>query len=295
LTLDQAIDSLLRDNLDLHSKFMEIPQSQADILNANLRANPIFYADGQLIPYGKFNRSSPGGPTQYDVNVSYPLDVSRKRRARTRYATAATRVIEAQYQDAVRMRIDDLYGAFVDVLDARQTVRFSRRSVGGLTTLYEKTMLQYKLNQGTRADVDRVGVQLTQAQVGLVDAEELLRNRKRTLGAFLNVPPGQAEQLELRGSIDDDVVDLPPDEELISSALTVRPDLVSYRLGVQSAEANVRLQLANRFTDVYVLYRLTPFKTTSPTASRARSPGRSALPCLCRSTTATRGASSVRR
>jgi len=264
LTLDQAIDLVVRDNIDLRSKFMEIPQAQADILNASLRANPVFYADSQLIPYGNYSRSRAGGPTQYDVNISYPLDLSRKRKARTLYATSAKHVIEAQYQNAVRMRIDELYSAFIDVLDARQTVRYSRKAVEGLNTLLEKTELLYKRDQATRADVSRVSVQETQAQVGLLDAEEMLRQKKRALGVLLNLPPADSERIEVRGSIDDDVDVLPAEHELITSALTVRPDLVSFRLGVQSAEANVRLQRANRFSDVYVLYQPYTFQNNQP-------------------------------
>src|SRR4051812_4486199 len=102
LTLDAAIDLLLRNNLDLRGQFFEIPMAQADVLTASLRSNPVFYADTQLIPYGQYTPDRPGGQTQYDVNISYPLDVSHKRQARTRSAVQARRVLEAQYQDAVR-------------------------------------------------------------------------------------------------------------------------------------------------------------------------------------------------
>ena len=37
LTLDQAIELLIKQNYDLRSKFMEIPQARADILTASLR------------------------------------------------------------------------------------------------------------------------------------------------------------------------------------------------------------------------------------------------------------------
>ena len=85
LTLDQAIDVTLERSLDLRQKFIEIPMARADILQANLRANPVFYQDGQLLQYqrGEFNRSRPGGPQQFDTNITYPLDISQKRRART--------------------------------------------------------------------------------------------------------------------------------------------------------------------------------------------------------------------
>ena len=81
--------------------------AEADILTASLRANPILYSDVQLVPYGTFSPNRPGGQTQYDLNVTYPFDLTGKRQARTLVATRAKRVIQAQYQDAVRLQIDN--------------------------------------------------------------------------------------------------------------------------------------------------------------------------------------------
>ena len=270
LTLDQAIERLIKENLDLRGKSYEIPQAQADILNAGLRSNPIFYADGQLIPYGRYTKQRPGGQTQYDVNVSYPLDLSRKRQARTLYASRAKKVIEAQYQDAVRTAIDQLNVAYVNVLAARQTYRYASTAVDGLNKLYKVTKELYDKDQNTRADVYRVQAQLNSAEVGLLDAEEGSRKTKRDLGVLLNIAPDQSETMEVRGTIQDLMPPPPASEELIQMALALRPDVVAFRLGVQTAEANVKLQLANRYTDVYVLaqpYTLqdnTPYGLKSP-------------------------------
>jgi cobalt-zinc-cadmium efflux system outer membrane protein len=272
LTLDAAIDRLLAESLDLRAKFMEIPQAQADILNAGLRANPIFYADGQLVPYGRYTRARPGGQTQYDVNISYPLDVSHKRQARTVVATRAKRVLEAQYQDAVRIAIDNLYTAYVDVLAARQTAIYARKSYDTLGRVLEVTDALYSKDVATRADVNRVKIQQETSYIGLLDAEETLKQRKRTLGVLLNLPPRDAEKIDLRGTIVDRGPPPPPESDLLQIALAVRPDIVSYRLGVQRAEADVRLARANRLSDVYVLYQPytfqdnTPFGVKSPTS-----------------------------
>ena len=56
LTLDAAIESTVRGNLNLRTQSIEIPMARADVLTANLRANPVFYADSQLIPYGAWSR-----------------------------------------------------------------------------------------------------------------------------------------------------------------------------------------------------------------------------------------------
>jgi cobalt-zinc-cadmium efflux system outer membrane protein len=56
----------------------------------------------------------------------------------------------------------------------------------------------------------------------------------------------------------------PPVDELKKIALAERPDIVSFRLGVIRAEADVRLARANAFSDVYVLWQPYTFQDNSP-------------------------------
>ncbi len=269
ITLDIAIDRVIRENLDLRSKYYEIPQARADILQAGLRANPVFYADSQLIPYGQFNRSSPGGPTQYDVNVSYPFDVSHKRQARVMVASRALKVLEAQYQDAVRSSIDIMYQAFVDVLVARQTIRYTEKSVDGLKKLLAVEKKRYQLDQSTRADVGRVEILLDSAQISLLDARQQYAKTKQALAVLLNISTEEAESLEVRGTILDRFPLPPKLDELYNIALTMRPDVASFRLGIRRAEADVKLAHANRFSDVYVLYQPYTFQNNQPFGAKS--------------------------
>ena len=90
LTLDQAIEQLKYNSLSLRAKQLEIPQARADELTASLRVNPFVFADGQLIPYRRYSSTTnPGGPTQYDINITYPFDLSGKRMARMEVAAQA--------------------------------------------------------------------------------------------------------------------------------------------------------------------------------------------------------------
>jgi cobalt-zinc-cadmium efflux system outer membrane protein len=272
LTLDQALDRLVLDNLDLRSKSFEIPQGRADILTASLRANPIFYADGQLIPYGKYSKSLPGGPTQYDVNISYPFDLSHKRQARTVVAGRVLSVLEAQYLNAVRVQISNLYTAYVDVLATRETVRFAEASRTGLDRVLEMTETLYKRADVSRPDVVRIRMQKESAEVGVREARVLLLQTKRSLATLLSMPPEQAETLELRGTIGLKGPPLAAPQQLVELALEVRPDLIAHRLDIQRAEADIQLARADRFADVYLLYQPytlqnnTPFGLKSPTS-----------------------------
>jgi cobalt-zinc-cadmium efflux system outer membrane protein len=264
LTLDQAIDLLVHQNLDLRAKQLEIPQARADILTASLRANPIFYADSQLVPYGSNSVRRPDGPTQYDVNISHPIDYSHKRRARMAYAARALEVMEAQYQNEVRLAIQNVYFAYVDVLAARETVRYLQASIKGLDEVVRVNEGLFAERNAPRADAYQARSDREIAIVGLADAREAMRQRKVILGELLGYRPEQAEVLELRGTIGDRGTPLPPNPELVQLALAGRPDIAAYRLGISTAEANVALQRANRFSDAYLLYQPYTYQNNAP-------------------------------
>ena len=272
LTLDQAIERVVRENLDLKAKSVEIPQARADILTASLRANPVLYADAQLVPYGQYTRNRPGGQTQYDFNISYPLDLSRKRQARAASATQASKVIEAQYQDAVRLTIDNLYTVYVDALEARRTISFAEAGLEGLSKAFKATEDLARRGEKKPSDVARIRIQRRLGEQQLVESREAFIKSKRVLGSLLNIPPDQTDAIEPYGVLKYPRIDLPPLTDLIEQAINTRPDVASYKIGVLRAQADVRLQYANRFQDVYLLYQPytlqdnTPFGLKSPTS-----------------------------
>ncbi len=272
LTIDHALDQYIHQNLDLRAQFLEIPQASADVLTASLRANPIFYADSQLIPYGAFSTARPAGPTQYDINISHPIDFSHKRQARTVYAEANLRVTENMYQDAARLGLGNVYSAYVDVLAARQMVRSSRVAVRGLDEVLKAMEAMFQRSTTTSAEVDQIRADREIAAIGLVDAQGNLLRANRILGELLNIPPEQAEVLELRGSLEDDAPPPPADQELIRLTLDCRPDVAAYRLGVQAAQAGLKLQLANRFADAYVLYQPFTYQNNVPYGDKGSVP-----------------------
>jgi cobalt-zinc-cadmium efflux system outer membrane protein len=268
LTLDRAIDITLERSLDLRAKFFEIPMARADILQANLRSNPVFYQDGQLLQYRgpstQFTRAAPGGPSQVDTNVTYPLDVSHKRQARTVTAARAERVLEAQFQDAVRNRIDDIYGAYVNALGARQTVRYARTSAERYEQLVTLTRQLYEKGQIPLADLNLVENKLRIARLGARDAEATFRRTKLDLGSLMNLKIDEINGLELKGTIDDLAPPPPPVDELQKVALAERPDVAAVRLGVSLAEAAFKLAKANAYSDIYVLWQPYTYQDNAP-------------------------------
>ena len=263
ITLDAAIDRLLRENLALQALRWQIPTARADVLQAGLRSNPILYADTQLVPYGQHSDAKPGGPTQYDFNINHPVDYSGRRLARKAAAEQVVSVVEAQFQDAARIQIDNLYTVYVDVLAARETLRFSKASEVGLARQLAYYETLFKKSDLTRADLARARKLLEAAHIGVLDAQETVRKERRMLGQLLNFPPSAAETLEVRGRLAEVGTAPLSLEELTRIALESRPDLNARRLGVSRARADVQLALADRFGEAYLLYQPYTFQDLS--------------------------------
>lgn len=257
LTLDAAINRLIEKNHELRSKYYEIPQARADVLTASLRANPMLFGTAGGLPYGSYSTQRPGNAS-YGATVIYPVDIGRKRIARTDVAQHAEKVIEAQYQDAVRMQIETLHAAYVDALAARETVRYAVASRDGLVQVLKLGETQFQGKAISRPDYDRIAIQAESAEIGVEQAAATVKQANYMLGLLLDYKPEESGDIQLRAGLRSADVVPPPREKLLELAHEHRPDLNAYRLGVQRAQADVRLAQAEKHTDLFVLY--TPYQ-----------------------------------
>lgn len=271
-TLDEAISILMQQNLGLLAMKFEIPMADADVLTAGLRANPIFYADAQLVPYGRFSRERPGGQTQYDVNITHPLDVNGKRKARMEVARVAKRAIEAQFQDAVRQQIDNLYTVFIDVAAAELTREYSRKYLEGIDRLLRVNEDLLEKKQIPEDPVFALRAQLEHAQLQLRESAHAVDRTTRRLAQLLNVPREQAAVIRIRDNLRDERPLPAGEDQLIAAAMDSRADLAALRLGLQRSRSDVALAKRERLSDLYLLYQPytlqdnRPFGLKSPTS-----------------------------
>lgn len=267
LTLEAAISELLRRSVDLRTKALEIPQARADVLTASLRANPLVFVTASAVPYGSYSPARPG-ENGYSATAIYPFDISHKRVARTEASCRALRVLEAQYQDAVRLEIDRLYMAYVDALAARDTLRFSIASRNGLRQMATTMQRLLKNNLTAPPDADKVLMQSDLAELGVEQARLSYKQARQHLAVVLNLPLESVERIELRAKLSDQAPLLSNCDELKAIAVENRPDVVAYKLGVQRAQADVQLAQAEKFPDVFMLYSPYELRNNVPTGGQ---------------------------
>lgn len=280
IDLDQSIERLLQANPDLATRAKELPKAQADIVSAGLRNNPFLFGDVSNIPYQAYSPQRPN-EVSYGVTIIQPWDVNQKRKVRIRVAQSARNVVECLYQDAVRLQIDNLFTAFLDVLAAREALRQQQVGLEGMEGIVQATRKLVESGGGTPADLERVQVQRDSAFLAVEEARSALLQAKRSLGVLLSLPPSDVDCLELKGAIGGYDLDLPCVDQLIEIALKARPDLNAYRLGVQRAQTEVQMAQADRWNDVFILW--TPWQLVDNTpigGQSANSWGISALVTL---------------
>jgi cobalt-zinc-cadmium efflux system outer membrane protein len=256
LTLDAAIERLMHANRELRTKFLEIPQAEADVLTAGLRENPLLFYSSDGVPYGSYSARRPGD-ISHGVSIVLPFDYSGKRRARIALAEVEKRLLEFQFQEAVRIEIDNLYTAFVDAMAARNAVHTAERSFGLIGELLANRDRTPPKTEQEQDDLDSLVIERDIAAMSAGDERQRYQKAKQRLGELLDLAPDEADRLEVAGPIRMETPELPPLEELLAIAEERRPDLAAQRLGVQRAQAELAHEDSERFSDAYFLY--TPF------------------------------------
>jgi outer membrane protein, heavy metal efflux system len=267
LTLDAAIAITADQSLLLQSKFQEISKAEADVLTAGLRGNPLVFGSVDDVPYGRYAPARPGD-VGYGITIIQPIDINHKRWYRMIAAEHARNVVQAQYQDAVRLEIDNLYTRFVDVLAAREAVRYVEASLSGLGELQNTVERLVRGEELSGLEQERVKVQIEAAELAREDALAAIDRAKQSLAAQLALPAPDVVPLDIRGSVQTNDSGFPDVEQLLELAWANRPDLQAYHLGLHRAQAEVDLAVKDRYPDVFILYTPWGVKDNSATGGQ---------------------------
>jgi outer membrane protein TolC len=231
LTLAAAVDRLERENLTLAAQRLEVVQAHDDVIAARQRANSLFFifADGARLRLR-------------------PWEFSPKRWVRSLSAIVAARVTEALYRDAVRTRTAELYSAYVDLQAAQSEAAFARATLRRCEVLLDKRNGSDLLEKTV---VAHAGTGKIRAAAAAAESERAISKARLTLADLLNVPSPQSDRIEAVDELSQDELAVPPLDELIRLAVTVRPDLQAYRLGILRAQAGWLDAMVERWPDFY--------------------------------------------
>ena len=183
ISLDQAISATLLADPKIRAGLEAIHQANANSLTSSLPPNPTLITDGIFLPLRPFTPANPGGPTQMDVMVGYPIDwfLFGKRAAAMASASLGVRQSEADYADLIRQRVTATAIAYYDVLEAKSLRKVARQDTENLTRLEAATRKAVEAGGRPVVDLNRVHLDLLKSQQDLREADCTLDSAKAKL------------------------------------------------------------------------------------------------------------------
>jgi outer membrane protein, heavy metal efflux system len=248
ITLDEAVEIFMRQNLQLVAARYDIETADAEKLTARLRPNPQLTVGLSDLP---LNLSGPFIKEQtYSYGISQTIELGGKRSKRIETANAVSDLVRGQFQMAVWQLTNDLKRKFYTVVLNQSLLNLARENETTFAEIVKHTTELVNAGEISGLDLERVEVEKLKFDTDLAnsqrDYEVALRDLRFALGGDY-----RAMDLEIAGTIDYEPHQFSRDE-LIDLALAARPDLKAAKLGEKAADANIRLQNAQRIPDLSV-------------------------------------------
>lgn len=246
ITLDQAVEIFMRQNLELVAARYDIETADAEKLTARLRPNPQLSVGLSDLPV---NLSGPIIKEQtYDYGISRPIELGGKRSKRIETANANSDLARGQFQLVVWQLTNDLKRKFYTVVLNQSLLNLARENETTFAEIVKHTAELVNAGEISGLDLDRVEVEKLKFDTDLANAERdyevALRDLRFALGGDY-----RAMNIEVAGTIDYEPHQFSHDE-LLDLALAARPDLKAAKLSERAADANIRLQDAQRIPDL---------------------------------------------
>jgi cobalt-zinc-cadmium efflux system outer membrane protein len=244
VSLEEAVQESLAHAPEVAAAAEAVEQARADLVTASLVPNPGLSADTTLQPFpGRaFTVEKPGGPPQYDVLLTQPIDwlLFGKRKTAVETAHRALDVSRADLEDVRRRRVAVVSLAFFDVLEAKSLLDLAREDREALARVEALTRQRVDIGGSPAVDLDRARLATAISRQELRAAETSVAATKSVLRALLGrrlIAPG----FDVRGTLDVSGPAPPPElDRALRLAEEHRPDLVSLRHQVERSQAEAR-------------------------------------------------------
>ncbi|HEX3185206.1 MAG TPA: TolC family protein [Pyrinomonadaceae bacterium] len=246
VTLADAVEIFMRQNLVLVAARYDIETADAEKLTAKLRPNPQISVGLSDLPV---NLSGPLIKEQtYDYGISRTFELGGKRSKRIETADANSNLARGQFQMVVWQLTNDVKRKFFTVVLNQSLLNLARENETTFAEIVKHTAELVNAGEISGLDLERVEVEKLKFDTDLANAERdyevALRDLRFTLGGDY-----RAMNIDVTGSIDYEPHQFSHDE-LLNLALAARPDLKAAKLSERAADANIRLQDAQRIPDL---------------------------------------------
>lgn len=254
-TLDQVIETAIRNNPQLKAAQARLGISEAEILTAGARLNPAIVSDNGI------------AEKTYRLGIEQTIELGGKRRKRINVANAQRQVVMAEVNTALLDLRSNVRRAYTQLFNAQE----KERAYQDITQTTEKLLgiTQKREQAGDIAKLDVLAARIarTSARNDFQTASYQVIEARSRLSALLNQPISSTIQLSppssfpqatlfkippmqgalLQGSVNEAAANL---EELIAQALSHRPEVQELTRRQEVTQAQLALAKASRIPNL---------------------------------------------
>ena len=280
LSIDRAIEMLIRNNLSVIAAGYNVDLAKAQKLVAALRpaasvtisATQIKIPNLLQRPRELYSTSLGGNAANSSYLIEYDRLIERgnKRNLRISQAELNNQAAQALVTDAIRQQVSQLKQSFLSAILARENLRVAIDSYRTFDASRTVVLAQVKEGYSAGVDLKRIELQKLQYQRDVSTAEQTLLQSMRDIynligvgdtGSIIDdlknvnyedssfVPQITSEFSMLEGDLDIKPV-LLSIGDLRKAALANRPDVKNAELNVEAAKAGFKLAAAHRHRDI---------------------------------------------
>jgi cobalt-zinc-cadmium efflux system outer membrane protein len=232
LTLKQAVELALLRNPTLRAQALTIISAKANEMTAALRPNPVFTSSSQ----------------DFTAGLSQLFERGAKRQRHIDSAKLSTDIVTIDHSDARRNLIFQVRKSFTDALLAKSNMVLAEENLKSFQEVEDLSTLRFQKGEISGTDILKIELQKLQLESDVQEAILRLRTAKTTLRTLL-ASPDLTEDFDVEGELSFAEVDMAL-ADLRELAIRNRPDLHSAETQRKKAEADVRLAVANSYTDI---------------------------------------------
>jgi outer membrane protein, heavy metal efflux system len=246
ITISDAVSIFLQQNLQLVAARYDVDTADAEKLTARLRPNPQLSMGFSGAP---LNLSGPLISEQtYDYSISQTFEMGGKRGKRIDFANKNADLARGQFEMNVWQMTNDLKRKFYTVLLNKSLFDLAKQNEQTFGEIVQHTTELVQAGEISGLDLKRLEVEKLKFDTDVAnterDYEVAVRDLRVTLGGDY-----RTMDIEAAGALDYQPYDF-SFTELRDKSLTARPDLKAAQLAERAADADIRLQNAQRIPDL---------------------------------------------
>jgi len=249
LSLNQAENLFLNQNLDLIAQKYSIDSAKATVITAKLYDNPEFSYSNALYNFHTHNFFEP----EMSVQVSQLIRLAGKRNKSIDLAKSGIDIAQFQFYDLLRTLRFVLRSDFYNIYFLEQSSNLYQIEISSLQKMVPA--FEGEVKKGFMAPIDalRIKSQLYTLQAEYDNLQTNINNIQSEFKLLIRSnPSGYITPVADNSSLTDEVVSQTNYQSLIDSALVNRPDLKALNAGIVFSNYNLSLQKAYAKPDITI-------------------------------------------